>query len=67
MLTGRQPNELPPEMVRGLFWRAFVERALVLIRAAGSPISPSATTQEKLDHAALIGAAKDLEAAIFDD
>ena len=66
MLTGRQPRELPPSVVRGLFWRAYVERAIPIIREAKAPLSESATVQQKLDHAALVKAATDLEAAIFD-
>jgi hypothetical protein len=67
ILTGREARTLPPPVVRGLIWRAYVERALPLVRASKLPVSFDATVQQKLDHADLVMTGKELEAELYPD
>ena len=67
MLTGRHPNELPPNVVRGLMWRAYVDRALALIQASRLPINSEASVQARIDHAELVKLADRLTAEVFPD
>ena len=66
VLTGREARTLPPMVVRGLMWRAFVQRALPIIAAANAPLPDNATVQDKIDRADRILAVRELEATLFD-